>query len=177
MLKSLNKLQAGDHQSAWALPRVTKKTRLELQTRSELGDSCCVPCRRQGTKAVLGAWLTHKTLLNELPGMTHASSHIWVASLAALNVLQVPGNALPRIKCTSCWAGCVHTPPCVMLTATGDGAGSGPLTEAEPPRRSPPAPFPMSLRSHQRSKILGPGQDGIPWVSMLRAPGPILEPR
>lgn len=109
--------------------------------------------------AVFCTQMTQKAFLNERPGvMTHAGSHIWqiwVTSHTVLSVLRVPGNALPRVKCTRCSSrlrshASLRHPDGHTLW----GWLQLQAPEAEPTvRKSPPSHFPMGLRrSHHGSK-------------------------
>lgn len=128
--------------------------------------------------AVLCTQMTQKAFLNERPGvMTHAGSHIWqiwVTSHTVLSVLRVPGNALPRVKCTRCSS---RLRSHASLRHPDGHTLWGWLQlrapEAEPTvRKSPPSHFPMGLRrSHHGSKPSCPGQDCILCFSTLIAPG------
>ena len=115
--------------------------------------------RWQGKQPVLLVQMTQKTFLNELSGMTHAGFHIWqiwVTSLMVLSVLRVPGNTVPRVKCTSC-SNQLHSHASLRHS---DGHKLWgwlrlPFPEAEPatPQEATSSHFPMSLRSHHGSKI------------------------
>lgn len=115
--------------------------------------------RWQGKQPVLLVQMTQKTFLNESSGMTHAGSHIWqiwVTSLMVLSVLRVPGNIVPRVKCTSC-SNRLHSHASLRHS---DGHKQWgwlwlPVPEAElaTPQEATSSHFPMSLRSHHGSKI------------------------
>lgn len=115
--------------------------------------------RWQGKRPVLLAQMTQKTFLNESSGMTHAGSHIWqiwVTSLRVLGVLRVPGNALPRVKCTSC-SSRLHSH--ASLRHSDGHMLWGWLWLADPeakrttPQEATSSQFLMGLRSHHASKI------------------------
>lgn len=63
------------------------------------------PDGRGSSQCSLPRWPRKRFWMNESSRVTHAGSHIWqswVTSLMVLSVLRVPGNTLPKVKCTSC---------------------------------------------------------------------------
>lgn len=115
--------------------------------------------RWQGKQPVLLAQMTQKTFLNESSSMTHTGSHIWriwVTSLVVLSIPWVPGNALPRVKCTSC-SSRLHSHASLRHSDghTLWGCLRLPVPEAEPatPQEATSPHFPMGLRSHHGGKI------------------------
>lgn len=119
--------------------------------------TCASNPRWQGKEPVLLTQMTQKTFLNELSGVTHTGSHIWqiwVTSLTVLRVLRVPGNMLPRVKCTS-WSHRLHShaslrhPDGHTLGGSSKDRASSPLL----PQKASSSYFPRSLRSHHEGKI------------------------
>lgn len=115
--------------------------------------------RWQGKQPVLLAQMTQKTFLNESSSMTHTGSHIWriwVTSLVVLSIPWVPGNVLPRVKCTSC-SSRLHSHASLRHSDghTLWGCLRLPVPEAEPatPQEATSSHFPMGLRSHHGGKI------------------------
>lgn len=66
------------------------------------------------------------------------------------------GTHCPKSSAPAAATGCVHTPPCVILTAARYGAGSSSQFQRlsrPPPRRPPPLTFPWASEVYQGSKI------------------------
>lgn len=111
--------------------------------------TCASNPRWQGKEPGLLTQMTQKTSLNEPSSVTHAGSHIWqiwVTSLTALSVLRVPGNMLPRVKCTSCssrlysHASLRHPDGHALWGSSREGATT------TPHKRLPPLTFPWALK-------------------------------
>lgn len=143
--------------------------------------TCASNPRWQGKKPVLLTQMTQKTFFNESSSVTHAGSHIWqvwVTSLTVLSVLRVPGNMLPKVKCTSCSSRLYSHAS--LRHPDGHTLWGGSREPAPPlPKRPPPLTFPWASEVTMEVKFHAwrcPGQNCVCCFSTLIAPGTITQP-